>query len=142
MQGKLSRMTLVNSDNRNQRLFTADMQKVILLPKMTTKEHFFVSRLVVFNETFASMNEEVDFAVLWHEGIAGRLATNVASAYIKCINLSGDTVTVWVDNCSGQNKNWTLFSALVWYRPYQSGMGSTESHCQVSRKGSHIHAGG
>ena len=57
-----------NSDNRNQSLFTADMQKVILLPKMTTKEHFFVSRLVVFNATFASMNEEVDFAVLWHKG--------------------------------------------------------------------------
>ena len=31
---------------------------------LSTKEHFFVSRLVVFNETFASMNEEVDFAVL------------------------------------------------------------------------------
>ena len=31
---------------------------------LSTKEHYFVSRLVVFNETFASMNEEVDFAVL------------------------------------------------------------------------------
>ena len=101
-----------NLDNRNHSLFTADLQKVILLPKMTTKEHLFVSRLVVFNETFASMNEEVDFAVLWHEEIAGRLA----SAFIKRINLSGkETVTFWVYNCSGQNKNWTLFSGLVWH---------------------------
>ena len=37
-------------------VFTADMQKVVLLPKLTTKEHFFVSRLVVFNETFASLS--------------------------------------------------------------------------------------
>ena len=34
--------------------FTADMQRVIVLPKLTTKEHLFVSSLVTFNETFAS----------------------------------------------------------------------------------------
>ena len=40
---------------------TVDMQKIILLPKTTLKEHFFVSRLVVFNETFASVKEDDDF---------------------------------------------------------------------------------
>ena len=34
--------------------FTADMQRVIVLPKLTTREHLFVSCLVTFNETFAS----------------------------------------------------------------------------------------
>jgi hypothetical protein len=38
----------------------ADMQKVILLPKLKTKEHFFVSRLVTFNETFSSLLETAD----------------------------------------------------------------------------------
>ena len=33
---------------------TADMQRVLVLPKLETKEHLFVSRLVTFNETFAS----------------------------------------------------------------------------------------
>ena len=28
--------------------YAADMQKIILLPKLTVKQHFFVSRLVVF----------------------------------------------------------------------------------------------
>ena len=35
---------------------------------------FFVSRLVTFNETFASLNNTTDYVVLWHEGIAGRCA--------------------------------------------------------------------
>ena len=96
-------------------VFTADMQKVILLPKMTTKEHFFVSRLVVFNETFASMQNDGDYVILWHEGIAGRKASDVASSYIKCINLCGKQhVVIWADNCAGQNKNWCLYWALCW----------------------------
>ena len=96
-------------------IFATDMQKIILLPKMTTKEHFFVSRLVVFNQTFASLQEHGDFVVLWHEGTNGRLAADVASAYIKCITLAGkDRIVFWADNCSGQNKNWVLYTALTW----------------------------
>ena len=34
--------------------FTTGIQRVIVLAKLTTKEHLFVSRLVTFDETFAS----------------------------------------------------------------------------------------
>ena len=82
---------------------------------MTIKEHFFVSRLVVFNETFASLNKDGDYVVLWHEGVAGRKASDVASAYIKCINVTGkEHIIIWADNCTAQNKNWWLYSSLVW----------------------------
>ena len=37
--------------------FTADMQKVFLIPKLTSKEHVFISRLVVSNKTFASLDK-------------------------------------------------------------------------------------
>ena len=40
-----------NSAEGDMSVFAADMQRVLLLPKLQTKEHFFVSRLVVFNET-------------------------------------------------------------------------------------------
>ena len=63
--------------------FTADMQRVIVLPKLTTKEHLFVSRLVTFNETFASKTPgKPDYCILWHEAIAGRKAPDVASAFL------------------------------------------------------------
>ena len=57
----------------------------LLLSKLTTKEHFFVSRLNVFNETFASLKGDANFVMLWHEGIAGRVAANVASSFIKML---------------------------------------------------------
>ena len=48
---------------------TADMQRVIVLPKLTTKEHVFVSRLVTFNKIFASktpVNQTTAFSgILW-----------------------------------------------------------------------------
>ena len=49
-----------DKDADNISIFTADMQ-IILLSKMTLKKHFFVSRLIFFNETFASVNEDGDF---------------------------------------------------------------------------------
>ena len=89
--------------------FTADMQNVIVLPKLTTKEHVFVSRLVTFYETFASKTKGfADYCVLWNESIAGRKAPDVASSYLKII-----VILLWADNCSGQNKNWFVFTSLV-----------------------------
>ena len=94
----------------NTSIFTVDMQKIILLPKMTLKEHFFVNRLVIFNETFASVKKNSDFVILWHKAISGKLCVDVASSYIKCANLceTDSTVIIWADNCAGQNKNCTL----------------------------------
>ena len=78
-----------------------------MLPKLSTKESFFVSRLIVFNETFARLEApgQTDYVVLWHEAIAGRKAADVASTYIKCIVLdSSPRILFWADNCGGQNK--------------------------------------
>ena len=47
-----------NKDADNTSIFTVGMQKIVLFPKITLKELFFVSRLVVFNETFASVKED------------------------------------------------------------------------------------
>ena len=53
--------------------FAADMQKVIVLPKLITNEHVFVSRLVTFNGTFASKTPGYpSYCVLWHEKNSGR----------------------------------------------------------------------
>ena len=46
--------------------FAVDMQKVFLIPKMRLKEHFFISRMTVFNETFASLNGSDDICILWN----------------------------------------------------------------------------
>ena len=67
--------------------FTADMQRVIVVPKFTTEEHLFVSRLINFNETFASKTPgKLGYCILWHEAIAGHKAPDVVPAFLQLIH--------------------------------------------------------
>lgn len=99
------------------------MMRICLLPQLPHKECAFTSRLVVYNETFAPVGQKSwkrgeaprPVSVVWHEGVAGRDAPDVASAVIKYLETQRDAeqVTIWMDNCTAQNKNWTLFTGLV-----------------------------
>lgn len=42
----------------DKKFFAVDMEKVFILPKIKTKSSFFVSRLVVFNKTFATFRSK------------------------------------------------------------------------------------
>lgn len=46
------------------RSFAVEMQKVLLLPKMTIKDSNFVSQLTVFNEIFAELSGANDLCLL------------------------------------------------------------------------------
>ncbi|KAJ8349295.1 hypothetical protein SKAU_G00244250 [Synaphobranchus kaupii] len=56
-----------------------------------------------------------NISVVWHEGVAGRSAKEVTSAYMAALQKERDVkhVVYWVDNCRAQNKNWCLLSSLV-----------------------------
>lgn len=106
-------------------LFSVDMQKVIMLPRMPgVKTAVFTKRLVAFHETFAPLGSfskakgVMPTGVIWHEGISGRNAEDVASTYVKIICSPKyrdiEEFIFWCDNCSGQNKNWTLFTAFCY----------------------------
>ena len=95
--------------------YAVDMQKVLLLPILTAKSCFFVSRLVCFNETFARMGKGLSHALLWHEAISSRRAADLASTYYALIVKRSPEIknfVFWSDNCCAQNKNWTLFSSF------------------------------
>ena len=97
-------------------IYSVDMQKVLLLPVMRGKEYIFFSRLVCFNETFASLRNGIDTCILWHEAIAGRLGSDVASSFLRFMIESRERIqdfVFWADNCAPQNKNWILFSAFL-----------------------------
>ena len=83
------------------------------------KESFFTSRLITFNETSASMQKKGGHhnLILWHEGIADRRAEEVASAFIAFLKLNRDAnkIIIWMDNCTGQNKNFALYSSILCY---------------------------
>lgn len=106
-------------------IFSLDLQKVIMLPRLNMfKTVMFCPRLIVFNESFVPIggskcNGEPKFwrpeAVIWHEGIAGRLKEDIICAFFKFFTSKHDVseFILWLDNCSSQNKNWALLSFLV-----------------------------
>lgn len=103
------------------------MQKVILLPRMPDiKETFFLSRLIVFNQTFASLKKnDSHYLIIWHEDIAARNAEDVTSAFLSFFlkNRDFQKLIIWMDNCAGQNKNWVLYSSVINY--LNSGLATT-----------------
>ncbi|KAK7169041.1 hypothetical protein R3I93_005136 [Phoxinus phoxinus] len=99
---------------------SVDLQKVIMLPRMPgVKTAIFTRRIVAYHETFASVgkkgNKKHTISVVWHEGMAGRSAQEIASAYVMALEKERDVrhSIYWVDNCASQNKNWCLLSTLV-----------------------------
>uniref|UniRef100_A0A1Y1LR10 Uncharacterized protein n=1 Tax=Photinus pyralis TaxID=7054 RepID=A0A1Y1LR10_PHOPY len=134
-------------------LYAVDMQKVLLLPKMTIKDAFFVSRLSVFHETFANLKPKgKNKCVLWHEAIKARNAPEVVSAYYNVlIRMESTTkhIIFWADNCTAQNKNWTLFTGCLifvneewgpetitfkYFEPGHSFMKADAIHGQIGKK--------
>lgn len=102
-------------------VLSTDMQKVLMLPVMPgVKSAVFTRRLVAFHQTFAPLGPRSKakpvIGVIWHEAIAGRNAEDVASAFMKCFGREpyrdAKQFVIWCDNCSGQNKNWTLYTTL------------------------------
>ena len=111
-----------DSQDVSEPVFSADLQKVIMLPRMESfKSVLFTRRIIVLNESFVPLGSKTagsnfPMAVLWHEGIAGRKKEEIISAFHSFLLHKRDqkVITLWVDNCSGQNKNWALFCFLVY----------------------------
>ena len=95
--------------------YAVDMQKVMLIPKLTTKESFFVSRFVCFNKIFAcGSSGGKNYAIMWNESVSSRKASDVTSSYCKFLCETGEKNPIfWTDNCSAQNKNWVFYTALA-----------------------------
>ena len=90
-----------------------------MLPRLPgLKSAIFCRRLLAFHQTFAPLGKRgKPVRVIWHEGDRGRDAKDVASGFIKFMRdveqHDKDHFTIWADNCSAQNKNWWLFTALI-----------------------------
>lgn len=131
------------------RYYSMDLQKVILSSNMPhIKFSYFVSRLVVFNETFATISKSSSYnshCVLWHEAINGRKAENLTDAIVRIIDIERDVTKIvfWSDNCCAQNKNRILFSALVNIVNLENGPDEviikylTKGHTHMSADGIH-----
>lgn len=100
--------------------FSADLEKVIMLPRLESfKAAIFCQRLVAYNHTFAPLgkitSESKPLTVLWHDAEAGRKQEDIMTGFYYFLLRNRDipNIHIWLDNCTAQNKNWLLYSLLV-----------------------------
>ena len=101
-------------------LYLLDLQRVRVLPEIAgVKSAVFMQRIWAYNESLSPIDKrkEKSIAMLWHQGVAGRNNEDIASCFENFIlhEVDCDTkhLVLWMDNCGPQNKNWTLYPALV-----------------------------
>lgn len=84
------------------------------------KEVIFIPRLIAFNESFVPVGQYTKsvkpLAVVWHEAIQGRKKEDLVSTFYAFLLRNRDVpnITIWLDNCAAQNKNWALFCFCIY----------------------------
>lgn len=81
------------------------------------KSAIFTTRIIAFNESFVPMGNmkfNLPYVGLWHEVVYSR-KKDLASTFYNFLLFTRDIeeVTIWVDNCAGQNKK-CFYSMLVY----------------------------
>lgn len=84
------------------------------------KEIIFTPRIIAFNESFVPLGKKSHihpWAALWHEAISGRTKDNIISTFYAFLleNRDRTSVTIWLDNCSSQNKSWSLICFFLYF---------------------------
>ena len=135
------------------------MQKENMLPRIPgLKVVVFCKRIVLPNETFTPIEgsmkgrKENATGVLLDEAIKERSTSDVASTYIKFIGENRDIIqiTFSLDNCSGVNKNWYLYTVLAndvnsenssaktitlkYFKPVHTFMSADSFHHQIEQR--------
>ena len=97
------------------------MQKFTMLPEIPgVKSAVFTGRICCYNETFSPVrnNKEMkSISTVWHAGQMGRNDEDVTSAFVILLFSphvrDKENIIIWLDNCSSQNKSWTLFHTMI-----------------------------
>lgn len=95
---------------------TMDLEQVLFVPTLTHSDMFYLSQLSCYNFGIHVGDIGKGYMFLWHEGVSGRGANEVASCLLHLLN-KGLTykrnLIIWSDNCAGQNKNKIILFTLI-----------------------------
>ena len=108
-----------NSDS--QFVFTMDLQQVQCLPKTNAGAQYYERKLQVHNMTFFNKKTKDGFNYVWDETqgeLDGAVFGFIISKFIRDIvkvqpYSNADTIILWSDNCTHQNKNCMVSNALI-----------------------------
>lgn len=94
-----------------------DLEQVLSLPTLTHGQMYYLRQLSNYNLCVHLGDNNTGYMFLWHEGISGRGGNEIASCMLKALyNMPTEKrkITVWSDNCAGQNKNKMLLFLWVY----------------------------
>ena len=96
-------------------IVSVDLQKVIMLPMLPGVKKYLLHKAFLYDICTSQriQKSRVQLAV-WHEAVGGRKAEEISSAWVAALKKTDFKNIIYdADNCTTQNKNWTLISTLV-----------------------------
>ena len=103
-----------SSENPNDvHVICFDLQQALPTPKLSTGPAFYKRKLWTYNLCVHNSGSNKATMFVWPETIAGRGANEIASCLLHYFNnttIEAKILVVFSDNCSGQNKNFTILS--------------------------------
>lgn len=95
-----------------------DLQQVIFLPISNESKIFYRRRLSNYNFTIYNLKSKECHCYTWHEALSKRGSCEISTClyfYLKELDARGvETVSLFSDSCSGQNKN-SIIAAMLLY---------------------------
>ncbi|KAK9744311.1 hypothetical protein QE152_g7933 [Popillia japonica] len=104
----------------NVKVFTIDLQSVLLSPKTNVSSMYFKTKLIVHNFTIYNLKTKEVYCYLWNESEGQLTANEFSSILVNFLevevfpkNCTTNNIIIYSDGCSGQNRNVTLSNALL-----------------------------
>ncbi|CAG9839154.1 unnamed protein product [Diabrotica balteata] len=104
-------------EGSNERVVMIDLQKCLPTPLLTNAKSFYLRQLWTFNFTIHDNTAGENHCMIWNETISERGGNQIASCLFKWIQTLPNNIkeiTLWSDNCAGQNRNTMLFAMYLY----------------------------
>jgi len=104
-------------DESEQLTLAFDLQQALPTPKLNVGPAFYKRKIMTYNVGIHNCGQNTAVMMLWPETVAGRGADEIGSCILKYFNsvtVSSRKLVVYSDNCSGQNKNFTIMSLWLY----------------------------
>lgn len=111
----------MSKTNFAHKVLTDDLQKCLSTPLLTNGINFYKRKLWTLNYTLFDSSDKSVYCMMWNESKGGRDGEKISSSIFKWVenvipnSASVNEITLWSDNCFGQNKNISIimcFSGL------------------------------
>lgn len=111
--------TKMAKETPRHKVLTGDLQKCLPSPLTTNCISFYKRKLWTLNFTLYDTANSTVHCAMWDESKGARGGNEIASSILKWCdtvisNSEIEEITLWTDNCYGQNKNVSMIMCFFW----------------------------